>query len=415
MPGIQELREKRNAVTREMRALLEENPGDKWTAELTDKFDAMEREISDLDAQIDRYQRMLDKVADDIAHDAVAEAGARAGRDNGGTGSNRGERTYTNIFQDWMRGGDRALSAEDWTVVRNTMSTTTDSEGGYLVPDTTVASVLEALKAFGGMRSVSNIITTGTGNTMYYPTSDGTSEVGEIVDQNAAASDADVSFGVMSLDVFKYSSKVVTVPIELLQDSNVDIEAFVRKRLVSRLGRIMNNHFTTGTGTGQPKGIITAATTGKTGTTGQTTTVTLDDLIDLIHSIDPAYRDGGSCRFMFNDSTLKVLRKLKDTSGRPIWMPGDAEGITGGIPASIFNYAYTINQSMASMAANAKSIAFGDFSFYTIRDVMAMTFYRFTDSAYAKKGQVGFLAFLRSGGNFMDVGGAVKLYVNSAT
>ena len=96
-------------------------------------------------------------------------------------------------------------------------------------------------------------------------------------------------------------------------------------------------------------------------------------------------------------------------------MPGDAEGITGGVPASIFNYPFTINQSMASMAANAKSIAFGDFSFYTIRDVMAMTFYRFTDSVYAKKGQVGFLAFLRSGGNFMDVGGAVKLYCNSAS
>jgi HK97 family phage major capsid protein len=67
------------------------------------------------------------------------------------------------------------------------------------------------------------------------------------------------------------------------------------------------------------------------------------------------------------------------------------------------------------MAANAKSIAFGDFSKYVIRDVMAMTYYRFDDSAYAKKGQVGFLAFLRSGGNFMDVGGAVKLFQNPAS
>lgn len=409
MASINELREKRNAKAREARDLVEKNP--EWSPELSDKFDTLEREITDLDGQIDRYQKALDMAAERLEAEDAQEVSARVSRDGGG----RSERTYAAIFQDWMRGGDRALTAEDWTVVRNTMSTTTDAEGGYLAPDTTVASVLEALKAFGGMRAVSNIITTGTGNTMNYPTSDGTAEVGEIVDQNAAATDADMSFGLATLDVFKYSSKVVTVPIELLQDSNVDIEAFVRKRLVSRLGRIMNNHFTTGTGTGQPKGIVTAATTGKTGATGQATSVTLDDLIDLIHSIDPAYREGGACRFMFNDTTLKFLRKLKDSSGRPIWMPGDAEGITGGIPASIFNYPYTINQSMANMAANAKSIAFGDFSFYTIRDVMAMTFYRFTDSAYAKKGQVGFLAFLRSGGNFMDVGGAVKLYVNSAT
>ena len=67
------------------------------------------------------------------------------------------------------------------------------------------------------------------------------------------------------------------------------------------------------------------------------------------------------------------------------------------------------------MAANAKSIAYGDFSFYTIRDVMDVQMFRFTDSAYAKLGQVGFLAWMRAGGNFVDVGGAVKLYVNSAT
>ena len=41
--------------------------------------------------------------------------------------------------------------------------------------------------------------------------------------------------------------------------------------------------------------------------------------------------------------------------------------------------------------------------------------FRFTDSAYAKNGQVGFLAWLRSGGNLVDVGGAVKYYANSAS
>jgi predicted phage gp36 major capsid-like protein len=41
--------------------------------------------------------------------------------------------------------------------------------------------------------------------------------------------------------------------------------------------------------------------------------------------------------------------------------------------------------------------------------------FRFTDSAYTKLGQVGFLAWMRSGGNFIDVGGAVKLFVNAAS
>jgi HK97 family phage major capsid protein len=81
----------------------------------------------------------------------------------------------------------------------------------------------------------------------------------------------------------------------------------------------------------------------------------------------------------------------------------------------LLGYPITINQDVASMAASATSILFGDFSFYTIRDAMAVEMFRFTDSAYTKLGQVGFLAWMRSGGNLIDVGGAVKLFVNAAS
>ena len=67
------------------------------------------------------------------------------------------------------------------------------------------------------------------------------------------------------------------------------------------------------------------------------------------------------------------------------------------------------------MAANAKSILFGALAEYTIRDVMEVLLQRYDDSAYAKKAQVGFNAWMRSGGNLIDNGGAVKAYQNSAT
>jgi HK97 family phage major capsid protein len=70
---------------------------------------------------------------------------------------------------------------------------------------------------------------------------------------------------------------------------------------------------------------------------------------------------------------------------------------------------------MPVMAANAKSVLFGDFSKYMVRDVMDFTLFRMTDSKYTENGQVGFLAFCRSGANLIDVGGAVKYYQNSAT
>jgi HK97 family phage major capsid protein len=297
------------------------------------------------------------------------------------------------------------------------MSTTTGSEGGFTVATEVASSVLDALKQFGGMRAVANVIQTAQGNPMNFPTSDGTSEVGEIVAENGTASDADVDFGVKSLPVYKYSSKVVTVPIELLQDSSVDVEAFVRARLVTRLGRITNTHFTTGTGSSQPNGIVTAATTGVTAanSTSQVTAVTYDSLVNLQHSVDPAYRDLGNTRWMFNDTTLREIRKIKDSQNRPIFVPGYEAGSPAGAPDRLLGAPIQINQSMANMAASAKSILFGDFSFYTIRDVMSVELLRFTDSAFAKKGQVGFLAWMRSGGNLVDVGGAVKLFVNAAS
>ena len=71
--------------------------------------------------------------------------------------------------------------------------------------------------------------------------------------------------------------------------------------------------------------------------------------------------------------------------------------------------------AVAVMAASAKSILFGDLSFYTIRDSMEISMFRFADSPYIKLGQIGFLAWMRTGGNLIDVGGAVKTFINAAT
>lgn len=306
------------------------------------------------------------------------------------------------------------MTAEDWTTIRNTMSTTTPGEGGHTVPTEVVASIIEVLKAYGGVREVASVISTAAGNQMNFPTSDGTSETGELIAENTTATAQDPTFGVVTLNTYKFSSKIVAAPFELLQDSAVDIQAFISRRLGERLARVLNTYFTTGTGTNQPKGVVTAAASGKVGTTGQTTTVIFDDLVDLIHSVDPAYRAASGVRFMMNDSVLKSIRKMKDTQGRPVFLPG-YDGLGGAMADTLLGYQITINQDMAAMAANAKSILFGDFSRYTIRDVMGMTLFRFEDSAYIKLGQIGFLAWMRSGGTLTDGGAPLKFYQNSAT
>lgn len=404
--SIQAKRERRNALAKETRNLLDKNTGPTaWGKEQQDKYDANITEIERIDDDIAREQKLLDLQAErDFSELGVREREAIEGNPD------------RLLFNRWLRGGDDALSAEDWQSIRNTMSTTTTTEGGHTVPTEVAQSILEVLKAFGGMREACDVIQTSDGRPMNWPTSDGTSEVGELIAENTTATGADPSFGVKSLSVYKFSSKIVAVPFELLQDAAVDMEAFIRGRLVTRLGRITNQYFTTGTGSGQPTGVVTASSVGKTGTTGQTLTVIYDDLIDLEHSVDPLYRVASKkVAWMMHDSSLKVIRKIKDTAGRPIFIPSYDAGISRGAPAELLSYPIRINQDVAVMAANAKSILFGDFNDYKIRDAMMITLFRFTDSAYAKLGQVGFLAWMRSGGNYMQAGAGVKHYANSAT
>lgn len=405
--SIQALRERRATVAAGLKTLVD-NTAVKWDAAQQEKYDAGIREVEDIDAQVSRIEQVLAMEA----QSKVPTLGKGDAKDLADPRNTDGKA----IFNTWMRKGEAGLSDAQRIHIQNTMSTTTNSEGGYTVQVEVANTILDAMKAYGGMRAVAQSLRTANGADMNFPTSDGRSEVGELVAQNATSTNADLVFGVKSLSVYRYSSKDVAVPIELLQDSQADIEGFVNQRLRTRLGRITNTHFTTGTGSGQPNGIVTAATWNQAAV-GNATSFTFAELLDAIHAIDPAYREGNNCGFMMHDTTLKMLRKLKDSQNRPIFLPAWESAQLSAAPGKdrILGYPIQINQDMAVPAANAKSILFGDFNFYIIRDAMDIMFFRFTDSAYAKKGQVGFLAMLRSGGNLVDVGGAVQGLQHSAT
>ncbi|MES2814459.1 MAG: phage major capsid protein [Pseudomonadota bacterium] len=407
--SIQALREKRAKIAAQLQELVKKDDFDTTTDQAV--YDAAMGDIDKIDASIQRIVQANEKIAEEGTTEQLAEAAARLGKNK--------NRTGMSLYAKWLRGGDNALSAAEWADVRNTMSTTTGSEGGFTVQSDVAQALIDSLKDFGGLRGVATLLVTDKGNPLSFPTSDGTAETGEWVAENVSATVADPVMGTRALPVFKASSKIAQVPFELLQDSQLDIEAFVNGRLRTRLGRITNTGYTVGTGTGQPTGLITAAATGVTAAnaTSQVTSIIYDSIINLIHSVDPAYRALGNCKFMMNDASVKVIRQIKDTAGRPIFVPG-FDGAQGGealsAPDRLCGYPIVVNQDMAVMAASAKSIAFGDLSYYYIRDALDVMMFRFTDSAYAKLGQVGFLAWLRSGGNLLDLA-AVKLFVNAAS
>lgn len=426
MSKIAQLREQRDVKSRAANDLNAKYPADqRMPAAEAAQLDTLLAEIDNIDSEITRANRVAQlAVSGDASSDTVRQAqheialaaAVAAGNGNGQSPESRALRSFCQGGLQNMAEADRGrMIARQSPDIRAAMSTTVGAEGGFTVSPEYQRSLEVAMKSYGGMRQVAAIIRTATGAQMNFPATDPTAEEGEIVGQNATVARLDTVFSNITLDVYKYSSKDIAIPFELLQDSFIDLETYINELMGMRIGRITNKHYQIGTGTGQPRGMSVAAAVGKTGTTGQTTTVLYDDLIDLEHSVDPSYRAAPGVGYIMHDASLRVLRKIKDTNGRPIFVPGYEAGNPGGAPDRLLNRPITIDQFVPVMAVNAKSIGFGNFKKYIIRDVMDLTLFRMTDSAFTRNGQVGFLGMMRSGGNMVDVGGGVKFYQNSAT
>jgi HK97 family phage major capsid protein len=406
--SIQALRERKTAVAKEANAILAEKGSQVWSSEDKIKYDALMDELERVNSQIKAYEKQLDLDADNIVNDAerARSSGARS------RGGEDGEISLLDAVALYLRMSANDMTPAQALAVRNAMSTTTPSEGGYTTPSTVATMVIDALKEFGGMRDVATVLPTERGEALSYPTSDGTTETGEWLGENAPATQGDITFGSVPLNVFLASSKKIALPWALIQDSAIDVVAFVINRLAQRLGRLTSTGYTIGDGAGKPWGIVTRATAGKVAATGNVSTFIYDDLLALVHSVNRAYRRQAS--FSMSDTALMAVRKIKDTDGRPIFVPSYEFGITQDAPDMLLGKPININDDIPVPAANAKSILFGDHKQYVIRDAMGFLLRRFDDSAFALNGQVGFCGWMRTGGNLLDTA-AVKYLQNSAT
>lgn len=391
METVHSLQARKTALARAARHVVAEKGARNWSTDDQKIFD-------DLITEADRADALMQAM-----HATSSSAAAQWAR-------SRAE------FDNFIRGNASRAA----TSVHNAMGTVVGGQGGYTVDPLVAKDVVNALKGYGWMRQVASQITTSSGAPMSYPMSDGTLEVGERVGENTLASSLDPTFSTDPLLTTKYSSKIMAVPIELLQDSSVDLVAFLTQRAAERIGRLQNLDFTIGTGTNQPMGVVTAAPVGKSAATGQTVSIVYADIVDMVDSVDeaclgmpskqadvPAISSTG---WMMGQTTRKIVRRLVDGNGRPIWLPACGES-----PPMLLDYPVHINNDMPVPAANAKSLAFGAFSKYLIRDALAeIIFLRFEDSQFMLKGQVGFIAFARAAGNLMDPG-AVRVFQHSAT
>lgn len=278
----------------------------------------------------------------------------------------------------------------------NAMSTTTDTGGGYTVPQGFMANFENAMLQFGSVQTVADVITTASGNPMPWPTVDDTSSEGEMLGNNIETTEGDVTVGAMTLNAYKISSKLVLVSFELMQDSGFDIAGWVGEQCGERVGRGMNRKLTTGSGAAEPYGIVNSSTNGVTAASA--TAFTFDELYSLKHSVDVAYRQGAG--WMMHDSILLAIKKLKDGNGRYLFQASTS----AGAPDTIDSDPISVNNHMASsVATTAKTVLYGNFRKYKVRRVAGIRV-RHLVERYAEKDQDGFVAFLRFDGNLLDAG-----------
>ena len=382
-----------------------------WTAEERDNWDAAEADLTAVSGDIDRLQRMeqLDKVDRSQVVVTTGEPETpptdeeRAGR-------------YGEAFWAFTRRGMTRLKPDQQELLETGFSEVraqgvgTDTLGGYTVPEEFRNTMTETMKAFGGLANLANVITTTTGADLPWPTNDDTGNEGAILSENTVIGEQNITLGQRTLGAYMYTSKLVKLSLQLVQDSAFNLEGWLPRKLGERLGRAQAGHFATGTGVGQPLGVTTAAAVGKTGAAAQLTSFIYDDLVDLEHSIDPAYRDASRCRYLMSDSALKALRKLKDSDGRPMWVPVPAPGMS----AQINGWGYTIDNKMPVPAASAKSLAFGDFQAgYIIRNVLGMQMVRLGER-YMDALQIGFFGFARVDA-MPDDAAAIRVFQHAAS
>ena len=395
---VNELLEKRGRLASEMRAILAANPGE-LTTEQREKFDRIDADLTALDDVISREERAASIEARLAAPARPTLAGLETA-----SASKRNSDEHRAAFASYLReGGAIPVEYRDLT-------SGTAASGGYLVPQGFSGELSSAMKDYSGVLAAARVFPTSTGAPIAWPTVDDTANVGELLSENTQTAALDMSFASVTLNAYIFSSKRILVSNSLLQDSAFPVDSFLAQKFAERIGRSLNAYLTTGTGTSQPKGVVTAASLGKTGTTGQTLSVIYEDLVDLMHAVDPSYRKSAKCGYMMNDSSLKVVRKLKDSQNRPLWEPS----LQAGQPDTLLGYPVWVNSDMAAMAANAKSILFGDFSQYIVREAMAVSVMR-SEHIAADKFQTMFAAFARYDGNFVGPTSALKYYANSAT
>jgi len=385
---INELREKRAKTWSAMENFLDSHRTEQGvlTEEDDKAYTKMEKELESLTNEIKRMERK-DAIEAELNKPVNAPITSKPmTMDDEDEKKGRASKNYKKSFWNAMR--NKTIRPE----VMNALQEGTDSEGGYLVPDEFEKTLIESLEEENIFRKLAHVIKTASGDRKIPVVA--TKGSASWVDEEGTITESDDSFNQVSIGAYKLGT-LIKVSNELLNDSVFDLESYISKEFARRIGNKEEDAFFNGNGTGKPIGIFNATGGADVGvTTAEATKITADEIIDLFYSLGAPYRKNAV--WVVNDSTIKVIRKLKDGNGNYLWQPA----LTSGTPDTLLGRPVYTSSFVPSIAAGAKTIAFGDFSYYWIADRQGRNFKKLSE-LYAATDQTGFVATQRVDGKLI--------------
>lgn len=409
---IKSLREEVARLESEQRDIFRnaKNEGRVPTKEEEEKFDKIEVDVISKRQDVERYEKMA-KVE---AQEAEKRYNEEKQKPKADLTSN-----YRTAFWKYAQRGYGSLSPSELNALQNGHSaietrgtspqTTTDTAGGYTVPEGFSNEIEKRMLYYGGMLEAGRIFRTTDGRAITWPSVDDTGVTGARLNEDSPSVDvSDMTFGNNTLNAHTYHSKIVKVSVPLAQDSAFDLEAFLADAFSERIGRIVNTELTTGTGSGQPLGFETAVNNVSGWVTAAgASSITRGDIIDLIHGLDRVYRPNAV--LMMNDATLAAIKKLAFGSGddRPLYQSSAIAGESDRIEG----YRFIVNNDMDNIGTTNTPIAFGDFQKYVIRMVQDVQMVRLQER-FMDQLQLGYIAYMRLDGQLIQPN-AIKLLKNA--
>ncbi len=375
---ITEMRNKRKKLIETMDGFLDTHKTKNGilSAEDDATYKAMENEVSEITNEIHRMERReeIEAELEKPVSKPIIEKPMNGRLDNDEAKTGRASDSYKKAMLSALRSNFRNVS--------NVLQEGIDADGGYLVPDEYDTRLIDGLKEENIIRKLGHTITTSGERKINIAA---TKPAAAWIDEGETLTFSDATFSQINLDAHKLHV-AVKVTEELLYDNAFRLENYIIEEFYKALANAEEDAFINGDGTGKPLGILAASGGAEVGvTTASATAITADEVINLVYSLKRPYRKNAV--FILNDQTIAALRKLKDGNGTYMWQPA----LVAGEPDKLLGYPVYTSAYMPTVESGAKTIIFGDLSYYNIGDRGSRSFAELRE-LFAGNGMVGFVA-----------------------